>query len=729
MDVKKSLFDNLQTFFGFNNFKGDQESIITNVLERKNTFVIMPTGGGKSICYQLPALMSEGTAIVISPLIALMKNQVDQLRAFGGSDSIAHFLNSSLNKSEIAQVKSDLLSGQTKLLYVAPESLSKPDNMEFLRLIKISFVAVDEAHCISEWGHDFRPEYRKIRQVVAGLGDKIPIIALTATATPKVQLDIIKNLQMGDATLFKSSFNRPNLFYEIRPKRDVLKEIIRYIKQNTGKSGIIYCLSRKKVEEVAEALNLNGIKALPYHAGLEPKVRAETQDKFLMEDAEVIVATIAFGMGIDKPDVRFVIHHDIPKSMEGYYQETGRAGRDGGEGVCIAFYAQKDVDKLAKFMKDKPVSEREIGTQILKEVIDYVESGVCRRKQILHYFGENFNEAGCNCMCDNCKKTKTYFDAEEPLITLLTLIKNLGARFDDTHILNVLLGLETAQTIAYEHRKLREFGYGKVEGENLWKSLIRQALLNNFIEKDIDNYGLLSLTSSGKNFIESPYSLKFILNEPIENATDDDEDDVKHGTGALDTQLLQLLKDLRKKIAKQKNVPPFVVFQDPSLEEMCTHYPITMEELKQISGVGNGKALKFGTPFIELIKKYVTDNDIERPVDLVIKTQANKSQLKVSIIQNVDRKIGLEDIAKSKGITYDEILKEIEAIVNSGTKLNLNYFVDEVLDDDRQDEVFDYFRSAENDSIDSALKDLGETDYTREEIQLMRIKFMSELGN
>ena len=729
MDVKKSLFDNLQTFFGFNNFKGDQESIITNVLEKKNTFVIMPTGGGKSICYQLPALMSEGTAIVISPLIALMKNQVDQLRAFGGSDSIAHFLNSSLNKSEITQVKNDLLNGQTKLLYVAPESLSKPDNIEFLRLIKISFVAVDEAHCISEWGHDFRPEYRKIRQVIAGLGEDIPIIALTATATPKVQLDIIKNLQMGDATLFKSSFNRPNLFYEIRPKRDVLKEIIRYIKQNTGKSGIIYCLSRKKVEEVAEALNLNGIKALPYHAGLEPKVRAETQDKFLMEDVEVIVATIAFGMGIDKPDVRFVIHHDIPKSMEGYYQETGRAGRDGGEGVCIAFYAQKDVDKLAKFMKDKPVSEREIGTQILKEVIDYAESGVCRRKQILHYFGENFNEAGCNCMCDNCKKAKKFFDAEEPLVKLLTLIQNIGENFDDTHILNILMGLETAQTIAYEHSKLSEFGYGKVEGDNLWKSLIRQAVLNNFLVKDIDNYGLLSLTSSGKNFLENPYSLKFILNDPIDDGSEDDDDDVKQGTAALDTQLLQLLKDLRKKIAKQKNVPPFVVFQDPSLEEMCTHYPITMEELKQISGVGNGKALKFGSPFIELIKKYVGDNDIERPVDLVIKTQANKSQLKVSIIQNVDRKIGLEDIARSKGITYDEILKEIEAIVNSGTKLNLNYFVDEVLDDDRQDEVFDYFRSAENDSIDAALKDLGETDYTREEIQLMRIKFMSELGN
>jgi ATP-dependent DNA helicase RecQ len=729
MDVKKSLFDNLQTFFGFNNFKGDQEPIITNVLERKNTFVIMPTGGGKSICYQLPALMSEGTAIVISPLIALMKNQVDQLRAFGGSDSIAHFLNSSLNKSEINQVKSDLLNGKTKLLYVAPESLSKADNVEFLKLIKISFVAVDEAHCISEWGHDFRPEYRKIRQVIAGLGPNIPIIALTATATPKVQLDIIKNLQMGDATLFKSSFNRPNLFYEIRPKRDVLKEIIRYIKQNTGKSGIIYCLSRKKVEEVAEALNLNGIKALPYHAGLEPKVRAETQDKFLMEDVEVIVATIAFGMGIDKPDVRFVIHHDIPKSMEGYYQETGRAGRDGGEGVCIAFYAQKDIDKLAKFMKDKPVSEREIGTQILKEVIDYAESGVCRRKQILHYFGENFNEAGCNGMCDNCRRTKTYFDAEENLKSLLELIKRSGEKFDDTHILNIIMGTETAQTIAYEHRKLPEFGLGKIEGENLWKSLVRQAILNNFLIKDIDNYGLLSLSKTGQDFIENPYALKFILREPIESDNTDDEDDTKQGAGVLDTQLLQLLKDLRKKIAKQKNVPPFVVFQDPSLEEMCTHYPVSMEELKQISGVGNGKALKFGAPFIELIKKYVADNDIERPVDLIIKTQANKSQLKVSIIQNVDRQIGLDDIARAKGITYDDILKEIEAIVNSGTKLNLNYFVDEVLDDDRQDEVFDYFRTAENDSIDAALKDLGETDYTREEIQLMRIKFMSELGN
>ena len=729
MDVKKSLFDNLQTFFGFDNFKGDQEPIITNVLEGKNTFVIMPTGGGKSICYQLPALMSEGTAIVISPLIALMKNQVDQLRAFGGSDSIAHFLNSSLNKAEVTQVKSDLLSGYTKLLYVAPESLAKQENIEFLRLLKISFVAVDEAHCISEWGHDFRPEYRKIRQVITSLGEEIPIIALTATATPKVQQDIIKNLQMTDATLFKSSFNRPNLFYEIRPKRDVIKEIIRYIKYNTGKSGIIYCLSRKKVEEVAESLNLNGIKALPYHAGLEPKVRADTQDRFLMEDVEVIVATIAFGMGIDKPDVRFVIHHDIPKSMEGYYQETGRAGRDGGEGVCLAFYAQKDVDKLAKFMKDKPVSEREIGTQILKEVIDYSESGVCRRKQILHYFGENFNETGCNGMCDNCKKPKQHFEAEQQLLIFLKLILSTGEKFDDTHLLNVFMGSETAQTIAYEQNKLPEFGMAKNDGEILWKSLIRQAVLNNFVFKDVDSYGLLRLTNIGKDFIENPYSLKFILNELLEGISDDDDDDIKQGSGALDTQLLGLLKELRKKISKQKNVPPFIVFQDPSLEEMCTHYPISMDELKQISGVGHGKALKFGSSFIELIKKYVEDNDIERPIDLVIKTQANKSAIKVSIIQNIDRQIGLEDIAKSKGITYAEILKEVEAIVNSGTKLNLSYFVDEVIDEDRQDEVFDYFKAADTDSIDEALNDLGENDYTREEIQLMRIKFMSEFGN
>lgn len=728
MEINKSLFDNLQNFFGFDNFKGDQEAIITSILQKKDTFVIMPTGGGKSICYQLPALMSDGTAIVISPLIALMKNQVDQLRAFGGTDSIAHFLNSSLNKSEITKVKEDVTSGATKLLYVAPESLTKAENIDFLRGISISFVAVDEAHCISEWGHDFRPEYRKIRQVIDNIGDNIPIIALTATATPKVQQDIQKNLQMSNASLFKSSFNRPNLFYEVRAKRDVIKEIVRYAKMNSGKSGIVYCLSRKKVEEVAEALKLNGIKALPYHAGLDPKTRAETQDNFLMEDVDVIVATIAFGMGIDKPDVRYVIHHDIPKSMEGYYQETGRSGRDGGEGICVAFYSQKDIDKLTKFMKDKPVSEREIGTQILKEVIDYAESSVCRRKQILHYFGENFNEAGCNNMCDNCRHPKKYFNAEAPLLRALTLIRDFGEKFDDQYIINFMLGIDNAQISSYEHDKLPLFGSGKGEGEILWKSLMRQAVLNNFVLKDIDNYGLLKLTKSGKAFIENPHSVKFILNYLMETAEDEVEES-QHQAGALDTQLLQMLKDLRKKIAKQKNLPPFVIFQDPSLDEMCTHYPITLDELKQVQGVGSGKAMKFGQPFIDLIKKYVDENDIDRPVDLVIKSAANKSALKVSIIQNIDRQIALEDIASAKGISYDEILKELETIVNSGTKLNLNYYIDEIIEEDRQDEVFDYFRGSEVDSIDNALAELGDDDYTREEVQLMRIKFLSELGN
>ncbi len=729
MEIKKSLFDNLQNFFGFDNFKGEQEAIITNILQKKDTFVIMPTGGGKSICYQLPALMSEGTAIVISPLIALMKNQVDQLRAFGGTDSIAHFLNSSLNKTEITKVKEDVLSGETKLLYVAPESLTKVENIEFLRLITISFVAVDEAHCISEWGHDFRPEYRKIRQVIGNLGDNIPIIALTATATPKVQQDIIKNLQMNDSTLFKSSFNRPNLYYEVRAKRNVMKEIVRFIKSNLGKSGIVYCLSRKKVEEVAESLNLNGIKALPYHAGLDPKTRAETQDKFLMEDAEVIVATIAFGMGIDKPDVRYVIHHDIPKSMEGYYQETGRAGRDGGEGICLAFYSEKDIDKLIKFMKDKPVSEREIGTQILKEVIDYAESSACRRKQILYYFGENFNEAGCNRMCDNCSHPKTHFDASEKLQTILKLIEELGEKFDDNHIINIMMGIDNQQISAYKQNKLSLFGTGKEDGLILWKSLLRQAILNNYLSKDIDNYGLLKLSKTGKAFIENPHTIKFVLNVEIEAGDDDQEEGTQPGGTSLDTQLLQMLKELRKKIAKQKNVPPFVVFQDPSLEEMCTHYPITLDELKQIQGVGAGKATKFGSSFVELIKQYVEENDIDRPIDLVIKSAANKSALKVSIIQNIDRQIALEDIASSKGLSYGDIIREVESIVNSGTKLNLNYYINEMIDEDRQDEVFDYFRSVEVDSIDEALKELGDEEYTREELQLMRIKFLSELGN
>lgn len=730
IETKKSLFDNLQNFFGFDNFKGEQEAIITNILAGNDTFVIMPTGGGKSMCYQLPALMSEGTAIVISPLIALMKNQVDQLRAFGGSDSIAHFLNSSLTKSEIAKVKEDVLGGKTKLLYVAPESLTKQENVDFLRLNEVSFVAVDEAHCISEWGHDFRPEYRKIRQVISNIGDDIPIIALTATATPKVQQDIQKNLQMNNATIFKSSFNRSNLFYEVRAKRNVIKEIVKFVKQNQGKSGIIYCLSRKKVEEVAEALNLNGIKALPYHAGLDPKVRTDTQDKFLMEDVDVIVATIAFGMGIDKPDVRYVIHHDVPKSMEGYYQETGRSGRDGGEGVCVAFYSEKDIDKLQKFMKDKPVSEREIGTQILKEVIDYAESSVCRRKQLLHYFGENFNEAGCNNMCDNCSTHKEHFDGELQLHKALSLIKQIGEKFDDHHIISILMGEENAQIKNYEHDLLDYYGSGKEDGRNLWNSLLRQALLNNFLSKDIDQYGLLRLTKTGNAFIDNPYNIRFILNRPIEAADDDDsEDGPKQSGGALDTELLQMLKDLRKKLAKQKGLPPFVIFQDPSLEEMCTHYPITTDELKQISGVGAGKALKFGKPFTDVIQKYVEDNEIDRPIDMVIKSAANKSALKVFIIQNIDRHLNLDDIAASKGLSYEEILKEVETIVNSGTKLNLNYYIDEVIDEDKQEEVFDYFRNAEIDSIDDALVELGNDDYTREEVQLMRIKFLSEMGN
>jgi ATP-dependent DNA helicase RecQ len=730
IETKRSLFDNLQNFFGFDNFKGEQEAIITNILAGNDTFVIMPTGGGKSMCYQLPALMSDGTAIVISPLIALMKNQVDQLRAFGGSDSIAHFLNSSLTKADIARVKEDVLSGKTKLLYVAPESLTKQENVDFLRLNQVSFVAVDEAHCISEWGHDFRPEYRKIRQVISNIGDDIPIIALTATATPKVQQDIQKNLQMNNATVFKSSFNRSNLFYEVRAKRNVLKEIVKFVKQHTGKSGIIYCLSRKKVEEVAEALSLNGIKALPYHAGLESKMRADTQDKFLMEDVDVIVATIAFGMGIDKPDVRYVIHHDMPKSMEGYYQETGRAGRDGGEGICVAFYSEKDIDKLQKFMKDKPVSEREIGTQILKEVIDYAEASVCRRKQLLHYFGENFNEAGCNNMCDNCCAHKEHFDGEEHLHKALSLVKQLGEKFDDFHIISVLMGKDNPQIHNYEHHLLDVFGSGEEQGENLWNSLMRQALLNNYLSKDIDQYGLLRLTKSGNTFLDNPHSIRFVMNRPMGSTDDDDsEDGPKQGGGALDTALLQMLKDLRKKIAKQKGLPPFVIFQDPSLEEMCTHYPINTEEMKQISGVGAGKAMKFGTPFVDLIKKYVEDNEIDRPIDMVIKSAANKSALKVYIIQNIDRHLSLEDIAASKGLTYEEVLREVESIVNSGTKLNLNYFIDEVIDEDKQEEVYDYFKAAEIDSIDDALVELGADDYTREEVQLMRIKFMSELGN
>jgi len=728
IETKKLLFDNLNNFFGFDQFKGQQEAIITNILSGNDTFVIMPTGAGKSMCYQLPALMSDGTALVISPLIALMKNQVDQIRAFGSNDSIAHFLNSSLTKADILKVKNDVLKGDTKLLYIAPESLAKQENLDFLKSAQVSFVAIDEAHCISEWGHDFRPEYRKIRSVINQLGGNVPIIALTATATPKVQQDIMKNLQMQDATLYKSSFNRPNLYYDIRPKKQVIKEIIKYIKANSGKSGIVYCLSRKKVEEIAENLNLNGIKALPYHAGLEAKERALHQDKFLMEDVDVIVATIAFGMGIDKPDVRFVIHHDMPKSLEGYYQETGRAGRDGGEGNCIAFYAESDIMKLAKFMKDKPVAEKEIGMQILTEVVDYAESSACRRKQILYYFGETFNEAACNNMCDNCRHPKERFEAQDFLLIALNAVKELNEKFNAEHIINVILGDDNKSIQDFGHTKLKCYGAGKEESRKLWESVIRQALLSGFLQKDIENYGLIKITKNGATYLNNPTSLMFSMNKDYDS--DDTSDDESHtAVAAADTVLFNMLKDLCKQIGKKNNVPPFVVFQEPSLQEMSTHYPVDIEELKQISGVGAGKAAKYGAPFVALIKKYVEDNDIDRPMDMVVKTTANKSAIKVAIIQYIDRKISLEDIANSKGLSFEQILGEIESIVSSGTKLNLNYYIDEIIDEDRQDEVYDYFRGAESDSIDDALKELGSDDYTREEIQLMRIKFMSELGN
>ncbi len=728
IETKKLLFDNLHNFFGFDQFKGQQEAIITNILSGNDTFVIMPTGAGKSMCYQLPAMMSDGVALVISPLIALMKNQVDQIRAFGSNDSIAHFLNSSLTKADIIKVKSDVMSGDTKLLYIAPESLAKQENLDFLKSAQVSFVAIDEAHCISEWGHDFRPEYRKIRTVINQLGGHVPIIALTATATPKVQQDIMKNLQMQDATLYKSSFNRPNLYYDIRPKKQVVKEIIKYIKANHGKSGIIYCLSRKKVEEIAENLNLNGIKALPYHAGLEAKERAMHQDMFLMEDVDVIVATIAFGMGIDKPDVRFVIHHDMPKSLEGYYQETGRVGRDGGEGNCIAFYAESDIMKLAKFMKDKPVAEKEIGLQILNEVVDYAESSTCRRKQILYYFGETFNEEACNGMCDNCRYPRERFEAQEFLLIALKAVKELNEKFNAEYTISVILGEDNKSIQDFGHIKAECYGAGKEESRKLWESVIRQALLSGFLQKDIENYGLLKITKNGLTYINNPTSIKFSMNKDYESDETAD-DDAHSGVAASDTVLFNMLKDLCKQIGKKNNVPPFVVFQEPSLQEMSTHYPLDIEELKQISGVGTGKAAKFGAPFVALIKKYVEENDIDRPMDMVVKTTANKSAIKVAIIQNIDRKISLEDIANSKGMSFEQLIGEIESIVSSGTKLNLSYYIDELIDDDRQDEVFDYFRGADSDSLDDAITELGNDDYTKEEIQLMRIKFMSELGN
>jgi ATP-dependent DNA helicase RecQ len=728
--AENTLNSALNKYFGYESFKGEQEPVIKNLLEGKNTFVIMPTGGGKSMCYQLPALMSEGTAIVISPLIALMKNQVDSLRGFNTEDGVAHFLNSSLTKAEITQVRKDIIAGKTKLLFVAPESLTKEENVKFLSEVQISFFAIDEAHCISEWGHDFRPEYRRLRPIIDQIGD-FPIIALTATATEKVQADIQKNLGMMDAKVFKASFNRPNLYYEVRPKQNVLKEIIRFVKQNTGKSGVIYCLSRKKVEEVASTLTVNGIKALPYHAGLDANTRASHQDQFLMEEVDVIVATIAFGMGIDKPDVRFVIHHDIPKSLEGYYQETGRAGRDGREGKCVTFYSHKDIEKLDKFMKGKPVAEQEIGKQLLLETVGYAETSICRRKVLLNYFGEKYEQDNCGS-CDNCLHPKPMIQVQDELALLLEAVLAVKEKHQSEHVVNVLVGKGDQQVKTYKHDKLEVFGEGADQTERFWTALVRQALLADYLDKDIDNYGLLNVTDKGKAFIKEPVPFKIALDTDFDNTETDEDDDFGGGGGtssAADEQLFEMLKTLRKTVAKQKNLPPFVIFQDPSLEEMATNYPITIDELKNITGVGSGKATKYGKPFVDMIKKYVDDNEIERPMDLIVKSVVNKSGLKVYFIQNIDRKISLEDMSVAKGMNMKDLIGEIETIVASGTKLDIAYYINEVIDEDRQEELFEYFSSAETDSIEDALKELGEDDYSETDIRLMRIKFMSEVGN
>ncbi|HEY0030646.1 MAG TPA: DNA helicase RecQ [Bacteroidia bacterium] len=734
LDVETSLLDCLQKYFGFKKFKGQQEAIIGSLLEGKDTFVIMPTGGGKSLCYQLPALVSEGTAIIISPLIALMKNQVDALRNFGNEEGIAHFLNSSLSKAEITKVKKDITDGKTKLLYVAPESLTKEDNIAFFNEIKISFFAIDEAHCISEWGHDFRPEYRRLRPIIEQIG-KVPIIALTATATPKVQQDIQKNLGMSSASLFKSSFNRSNLYYEVRPKQNVIKEVIKYVKSQQGKSGIIYCLSRKKVEELAETLQVNGIKALPYHAGLEAKERAKTQDAFLMEDIDVIVATIAFGMGIDKPDVRFVIHHDIPKSLEGYYQETGRGGRDGGEGNCITFYSHDDIVKLEKFMKGKPVAEQEIGKQLLTETVSYAETSSCRRKFLLHYFGEEFDEAGCGGMCDNCRNPKQKFDGMDDIALAIEAVTDVKEKFKTKDVINVLLGTVTSTVKSYKHNELECFGKGLEDNKNekYWNAIFRQALVSGLLSKDVENYGLLKVTKEGEKFLDKPFSMMVTKDHDYEGSEGDDDESAgggggKGGSGA-DEILFSALKDLLKQTAHKLKLPPYVIFQEVSLEEMAIQYPIKMEELVNITGVGQGKAQKFGKPFLDLISKYVEENEIERPLDMVVKSIVNKSGLKVYIIQNIDRKLPLEDVAKAKGLSLSELIMEIESIVHSGTKVNINYYINDILDEDKQEEAMEYFKESNSDSIGEALKELGEDEYSEEEIRLMRIRFMSEFGN
>ena len=722
------LHDKLKEYFGFSSFKGNQEAVIRNVLEGKDTFVLMPTGGGKSLCYQLPAMLMEGVAIVISPLIALMKNQVDAMRTFSAESGIAHFLNSSLNKTAVAQVRADVLAGKTKLLYFAPESLTNEDNVAFLHKIKVSFYAIDEAHCISEWGHDFRPEYRRIRPIINEIG-AAPLIALTATATPKVQLDIQKNLGMSDASVFKSSFNRPNLYYEIRPKGDVDRDIIRFIKQNEGKSGIIYCLSRKKVEELTELLVANGIRALAYHAGMDAATRAANQDDFLMERVEVIVATIAFGMGIDKPDVRYVIHYDIPKSLEGYYQETGRAGRDGGEGYCLTFYSYKDIQKLEKFMQGKPIAEQEIGKLLLLETVSYAESSMCRRKTLLHYFGEEYTEENCG-NCDNCRNPKPKIDARAALKMALEALRDIGDKFKADYLINVLTGKTTALIKSYGHNKSKWFGAGAEHDARFWGAVLRQALILGLVDKNIENYGLISVNRKGENFIAMPFPVTVTLDHDYDEEEKEAEAVVPMGKGgAADEELFAMLKDLRKKVAKQHGLPPFVIFQDPSLEDMAVQYPITIEEMQNITGVGVGKARKFGEEFVKLIKAYVEEKEIIRPQDMIVKSVGNKSGNKIFIIQSIDRKMDFEDIARAKDLDFDELLTEIEGIVNSGTKLDISYYLRDFMDEDKIEDIYLYFKEdAQSDSLDAAIDELG-ADYTEEEIRLVRIKFICEQGN
>ncbi len=726
MNEKRNLTEALKKYFGFDKFKGDQEQIIQNLLDGNDTFVLMPTGGGKSLCYQLPSLLMEGTAIVISPLIALMKNQVDVITNLSEHEGTAHYLNSSLNKAAIDQVKSDILAGHTKLLYVAPESLTKEDNVEFLKTVKISFYAVDEAHCISEWGHDFRPEYRRIRPIVNEIG-KAPIIALTATATDKVRSDIKKNLGMTEAKEFKSSFNRPNLYYEVRAKtKDVDKDIIKFIKQHPGKSGIIYCLSRKKVEELAAVLKANEIKAAAYHAGLDSTTRTQTQDDFLMENIDVIVATIAFGMGIDKPDVRFVIHYDIPKSLEGYYQETGRAGRDGGEGLCIAFYSNKDLQKLDKFMEGKPVAEQDIGRQLLVETAAYAETSICRRKMLLHYFGETYPKDNCG-NCDNCLHPKTEIEAKDQLVIALKAILEIKENFRADYVIDFITGKETDEIIAHHHEDFENFGAGADDDEKIWNPVIRQALIAGYLLKEVENYGLLKVTPAGKKFLKSPKS--FMIVKDAEFTGDDEMPDQEGGISALDPTLSAMLRELRKKVSKRLERPPYVIFQDVSLEQMATDYPVTLEELKNIQGVGEGKVKQpYAKEFVDLIRNYCEENEIERQVDMRVRTVAKKSMLKVKIIQSIDRQIALDDIATAQGIEFEELLDEVEAIVYSGTKLNIDYFLDEVMDEDHVDDIYDYFCESDTDRLSVAQKELGD-EYSEDEIRLVRIKFLSEMAN